>query len=73
MCILFILFIQLFHIASKMYLYFPNASDKDKSPVVGEQMKCSGPKFVDICKLTCAVCLLIGLRLSLRIETSSRP
>ena len=53
-----LLFIQLFHIASKKHLFVPDVSDKDKSPVVGEQMKYSGSKFVEICKMTCAYVLV---------------
>ena len=53
-----ILFAQLFHIASKKYLYVPDASDTDKSPVVGEQMKYSGSKFVEMRKMTCASVLV---------------
>ena len=68
-----ILFVQLFHIASKKYLFVPDVSDTDKSPVVGEQTEYFWSKFVEMCKMTFSLSLLIGLRLSLRMKTHSFP
>ena len=67
------LFIQLFHIASKKYFSVPDVSDTDKSPVVSEKTKYSGFKLVEMSRMTCALSLLIGLRLSSGMETRAFP